>query len=1017
MGGGPASRRSRGPTEPRPAWLRFGRPARGRLPWVALVALLVCVPGGITVGFGHAASSAAGSNAGSPRGSGSQVAVAAVGGCPTASPAGCGSDLSPGPSYSNVNWANLSSTLGTTPDPRAFAASAFDAKRQGVVLFGGQGADGAALGDTWEFSQGRWDRLTVDVLAPAARWGATAVYDSIDGYTLLFGGTNGSVLFSDSWVFNRSGWHLLAPAVAPPARADATASYDPALGAVVLFGGEGALRSVLNDTWTFRGGTWTNASVTFTSAPPARTLAASGYDPTDGYLVLFGGSSGVGSADVRNDVWRLDPTGWRNLTASDPTASGPSARAGAEFADDPSLGNLVLFGGTAAPGVDADGPTDAWVFAQGAWTSTVGSLGPAPGPREGASFNGDPFAGCSLLFGGATAAVPRGDTWSLGGTVLQISVTVSPTAGAAPLNASFSLTVSGGIGPYSVNWSFGDRLDGSGEANVSHVYGLPGNYTATATVIDSAGDAASRSTPIAVLTSWQGGHQWASVGSSERPAPSPRSSAQAAYDPSLKAVILFGGETQGGTALSDTWEFVNNVWIDLTSAMSPHPSARWGGGFTYDTVDSQLVLFGGTDGQGFLGDTWTFNGSGWAERSTTGPSARAFGQMAFDTYDGYVVLFGGAQQSPTGSGWIVDSDTWEYRAGSWANITSQLPIAPPPTAGGASAYDPADGALLLFGGSSVAPGGAPGTCYPNGATWSFSGGSWTSVAGSTVPAGQMQPMEAFDATDHLVLVFGGAQSVGGICRVTAATWSYVGGGWSNLSGPAAASPAGRDGGAITFDAAEGVVLLFGGDAMGLKLNDTWVYPAPLNTSATSQTGNATSGSSGGSGGSNGNGTPTNGTPPGGNGGGGGGTPSLPFNVGYTVSQTGSSGPMTVAFVATAVGGRGPFTFEWYFGDSSSVAVAPQVSHRYTVPGSYNPVLTATDATGETIVRVLATIQVAPALTATAPTGSDTSFAGPSGSEISELFLGAGAVVVIALVVVFRRQERRTEEVERVPDIE
>ncbi|HEY6239047.1 MAG TPA: kelch repeat-containing protein [Thermoplasmata archaeon] len=998
----------------RPVGSRQGLGTSPGFLWVLGAAAFLCVPGSLVFGLGHAAP-------GHPV----PALPAAVGlrtlsaathpGCPAQGGPNCGEGRVPSPAPANLNWSNLSASLGGAPEPRAYAASAFDAKIEGVVLFGGQGPGGTALGDTWEFVAGGWEREQFDGAAPAPRWGATAVYDSVDGYTVLFGGTNGSGFLSDSWLFNRSGWHALASADAPPARAYATASYDPALGSVVLFGGEGAAATPLNDTWTFRAGVWTDSSAAFAPAPPARALAASGYDPSDGYLVLFGGSAGIGSADVLGDVWRLDPSGWHNLTSPDAGASGPAPRAGAAFAQDPSLGELVLFGGSGRPDTLEPDLSLAWVFASGGWSGAVGGSTPGPSAREGLSFDGDAFAGFSLLFGGTSAAVPRGDTWSFGTSVLQISVTVVPTAGAAPLNSTFSVTASGGVPPYTVDWSFGDRMGGSALSNATHVYGLPGNYTAVVTVTDSGGDSASHGTPIAVLTSWQGGHQWAQLGSPGRPVPSPRASSQVAYDPSIKAVVLFGGEGPGGAPLGDTWEFVNNVWIDLSSGLSSAPPARWGGSLAYDPVDAALVLFGGTDGTGYNGDTWTFNGSGWYHASTVGPSPRAFAQMAFDALDGYVVLFGGAQGSAAGTGWTVDSDTWEYRGGVWQNITTQLPIAPPPTAGGSATYDSADQALLLFGGSSIAPNGAPGTCYPNGATWTFAGGSWTSVAATTVPAGQMLPMEAFDAVDHLVLVFGGAQSVGGVCQVTAGTWSYVGGGWSNLTGPASASPAGRDAGAVTFDGAEGVVLLFGGNSMGLMLNDTWLYPAPLNTSATSETGNSTSSSPGGLNGSGGNGTDPNGSGPNGTPGSGSGAGGLPFNVGYTVSPTGSSGPMTVAFVATAVGGTAPFTFSWYFGDSSPSIVASHISHRYTVPGSYNPVLTATDASGETLVRVLATIQVAPSVSAGTTTGPDVALTGPTALQITEAFLGTGAAVVIALVVVFRRQERRQEEGEFVGD--
>ena len=904
---------------------------------------------------------------------------------------------------STLTWSNLTVGLATAPGARYLAAGAYDPTDRSVVVFGGRTTEGHALAETWRFAAGGWSQGPTYGPSPAARWGGGLAYDSALAGIVLFGGANGTAAFGDTWLWNATGWHSLATPIAPSPRAYTAMAFDPALNGVVAFGGATRSGGTLNDTWLLSGTRWINVSTLEGPAPPARAFAGAAYDAQAGAVLVYGGAQSAGDALALGDLWTLDATGWHDRTPSSLSSPTPGPRQGSACVDLPALGGVVLVGGTTSASDGALSPQGTWLYANGAWQDVTAQVGSGPTARTESLLVPDPSSGQAVLFGGLTTAA-LGDTWMLAGSTLQISVTADPTAGPAPLRAGFSLLAAGGSPPYSVNWSFGDGLSASNETDPSHIYGLPGNYTATVTVSDTAGDQSYRSIPIEVLTAWQGQHQWSNVGNGLPVEPSARSDAQVAYDPGLAAVILFGGRGGAGGALGDTWEFVNNVWINLSSGTTPSPAARWGGSFATDPIDGGLLLFGGTNGGRYFNDTWMFNGTGWQALGAPGPSARAFAQATFDAYDGYLLLFGGTSPGPTGSAGTVDSDTWEYRGGVWENITSQLAIAPPPTTGGAAAFDVPDGQVVLFGGSSVSATGAPGTCYPNGATWVYVGGSWSAVPAAASPTGQVQPAAAYDGTDHLVLLFGGSESRAGSCAVTGDTWSYVGGGWSNLTGPAVGAPVARDGAAMAFDAAEGVVLLFGGNDAGLALNDTWVFPTELNASSTSLTGNGTQilGGSGGSGGTSGGGGST---PP------GGGTnapPPIPFNVGYTLSSTGGGGPLTVTFTASSIGGAAPVTFAWYFGDSSPIVNGSVAVHVYTHPGSYDPVLTATDGHGEVLIRVLATIQVeggAPPVL----TGAPTVASGTPPMLIAEGILGSGAVAVAALALAIRRRELQGEK--------
>lgn len=67
---------------------------------------------------------------------------------------------------------------------------------------------------------------------------------------------------------------------------------------------------------------------------------------------------------------------------------------------------------------------------------------------------------------------------------LKCAPTDSPGSGSAPVNVSFSSVVTGGVPPYTYNWTFGDG-NYSSEATPRHDFEAPGTFNVTLTVVDS----------------------------------------------------------------------------------------------------------------------------------------------------------------------------------------------------------------------------------------------------------------------------------------------------------------------------------------------------------------------------------------------------------------------------------------------------------------------------------------------------------------------------------------------------
>lgn len=150
---------------------------------------------------------------------------------------------------------------------------------------------------------------------------------------------------------------------------------------------------------------------------------------------------------------------------------------------------------------------------------------------------------------------------------------------------------------------------------------------------------------------------------------------------------------------------------------------------TYDSARGVTVLFGGVAYPDELGDTWEWNGTTWALRSTSGPSPRYALAMAYDSNRGVTVLFGGYSDS-------VQRDTWEWDGKTW---TLRSTPGPSPRDSNAMAYDSARGVAVLF--------------SPAGDTWEWDGMTWTLKSFGPYPG--FGYAVAYDSARGVTVLFGG----------------------------------------------------------------------------------------------------------------------------------------------------------------------------------------------------------------------------------------------------------------------
>ncbi|HZY69785.1 MAG TPA: kelch repeat-containing protein [Thermoplasmata archaeon] len=320
---------------------------------------------------------------------------------------------------------------------------------------------------------------------------------------------------------------------------------------------------------------------------------------------------------------------------------------------------------------------------------------------------------------------------------------------------------------------------------------------------------------------------WQNITAGLVPSPSPRVGAAVAYDANDGYFVLFGGRAPNGSLLTDTWVFQSDRWISLTSKLgashTPPPTAF--AAIADDPRDGYVVMLGGTTASEISNSMWAFSGGVWTDLDgtiTVRPPARTNASMTFDSNQSELVLFGGANSTRS------LRDTWTYRSSTWlsltpANLTGTN--SPSRRTWASMAFDVTSGLVVLFGGL----GNGASLTGVAGDTWWFNGTAWKlDNATASAPAKRLGAAFAFDNVSGRLILFGGQGSGG---APLSDTWSFSGGLWTDLTPLVGLPPAARwePGAAVAYSTPghpDQLLLLFGGAATASGyLADTWLIDA------------------------------------------------------------------------------------------------------------------------------------------------------------------------------------------------
>ncbi len=627
--------------------------------------------------------------------------------------------------YSNTTWFAASPT--TSPPLRYQSAEAFDPATGQTIEFGGATSNtGPYLNDTWSWNGANWAQLT-PATSPSVRDGATIAYDPAmnGGELVLFGGYNGTTTLSDTWAWTGSNWAFQSPATVPPARQLAAMAYDTATSQLLLFGGNSS-GTALNDTWVWSGTNW--AAQSPASKPGIRWDVTMAFDPAMGSLgtlVLYGGYSG---SSGYGDTWTWSGTNW----ASSPRrpVRAPAGRKRWPTTPPP-------------PSSSSSAATTAHTsVTRGRGTAPRGASSPRRPPQTALHVHRlrpdhEPD-GPVRRYGHLRLHRRHLD---------NRAPPASPPSAPCRPDGGEHLAHHHRLRVYrsSRDRQRGHvRLDGGGQlhrhlVHLDHRRRVPGRGRRHGR---RHGYRQRRHRPQTGADQFAYSNMtWYEAFPTT--APSVRLGSAEAYDPATGQTILFGGNN-ASTYYNDTWDWNGANWVQLSPATSP--STRMDAAMAYDSAmnGGELVLFGGSNASTNYNDTWAWNGSTWSQVGNTGdltctttctnsPLARFGASMAYDSANaGQLVLFGGFSAGTT-----YDNDTWTWNGTSWANVTPTTSLAG--RYGASMAYDPVNGGqLVLFGGYNGSAG------YNDTWTWNDNTNTWSQLAPAASPAGRYGASMAYD---------------------------------------------------------------------------------------------------------------------------------------------------------------------------------------------------------------------------------------------------------------------------------
>lgn len=549
----------------------------------------------------------------------------------------------------------------------------------------------------------------------------------------------------------------------------------------------------------------------------------------------------------------------------------------------------------------------------------------------------------------------------------------------------------------------------------------------------------------------------------ETVAPAPTFAQAMAYDPnpSFNVTVLFGGCTLYACDDNSTWIYYDFGWENVTAYLSLTGAAPAGRGFevmTFDELDDELLIYGGTNSFGAFNDTWTLTCGtiycSWTNVTVAGQEIPALaGAAAPSDSNAFIgtMLFGGISETASDVEYWSNG-TYVYEPGlqlspdvpSTAPARSNITVSANPS-GGSAAYSLyasygyysqwTSGSNYWYGNTTNISFEYPGTYTVYLTTWDYFDvpvsaqftivvtGPTTAISGATpTDVGASLTLTATAATGgnapyNYTWSFGDGTQAYGLSVSHA--WSTAGaynvvlevndsqGLTYNATAtvmvasvPAVTVAANR----TTIDA--GMSVAFTPTVTGGTSPDSYLWTfAPGATSATESP--SYTFAAAGSYKVVLNVTDAAGLVA---------TNSVTVTVNAALGGTASASSTSVTtgtadtFTASATGGTPSYTYAWVFGDGKT-GTGASTTHAYSNAGTYNAKVWINDSLGASYALTVTVTVTTPSGTGS---GSSTSSSGLSGTTLYVLIGVIVLIVVIALVVLMTRRRKPAQPMSAPP---
>ncbi len=398
--------------------------------------------------------------------------------------------------YHDLAWTNVTASAGPAPSPRIYPGFAEDSTDGFALLFGGSTVGGTAnSNDTWEFQDGRWTNITSSALFPTPGFCEYPLMADdpagLGALMICISHGTGIRYAEDTYKFEAGGWINLTASVTglsfpPPVFASLAWSgqgYAVVLSTEIAANPSSGVEGVYRSFWSFANNVWTNLS---SQLIPASTMY-SGMAPADhGTVLLYGGFYFTSSSITLQD--------WTYLYSA-PLRTGPLSASPAVT----DVGLTVSF--DAAPQFGAGTTTGNFTFGDGSYFVGNSSNATHAYSRAGvylANYTGTDWLGSNVT--ASTVVVVNPD-------VNVVAVVASATSVDTGTDVVMAANVTGGTGPFTYVWTFGDGTIVS-EATPIHNWTKSGTFNVTVTVYDSVGSHAMGTLAVKVSNPPSSGFSW-----------------------------------------------------------------------------------------------------------------------------------------------------------------------------------------------------------------------------------------------------------------------------------------------------------------------------------------------------------------------------------------------------------------------------------------------------------------------------------------------------------------------------